>query len=532
MKKLSLILHLCLLTPFLLGLFALSATPAWSGSCRCSRTVLVDKGKDKVGSKPLTLGVCLNQTNGIKKDCVHNKQCDDDVCNKTVYPDPTCKPNLYANQCRPQLFDIVSNYVYGDPGSGEHLIYNCTAYRDNSCSLPQGDDNDPSFRYRSCWLQQACIDEKGTWETPQSPECARDGSGYSRCFVKTPPITLQLAIPGVPDKACTGDTSIICTNDSSVCKDKDKGVCRPVVYGGFPGYISAFFKFFVGAMAVISVVMIMWNGFKRIMAAGSSEGIKTANDGIFGALVGLVLTLISFSLLQLINPALVENFELKLDKIKGQQLITWCPKVHPDKPTVTYSCGDQARVNNQKCTGQACSDQAGGCFKVSDLGGVDDSGRSTDYQCGNAWDFCKQIDDVNVNKKFPSATADTTGIIGDHSVFTGACANFSDEDNEGKGGKCLWMENALVSLKDDACTYFSNAYIKAACNGEVFEGKNLSPKPTQCINFNLTINALGQNLIKPEVFGDSWPLCYYDLCNLGCGATWGGGSWQCGRRGQ
>lgn len=71
-------------------------------------------------------------------------------------------------------------------------------------------------------------------------------------------------------------------------------------------YFAVFYKFFISALAVIAVVMVMWGGFKRIMAAGSAEKIKDANDAIFSAISGLVLALVSYSLLQLINPELVK----------------------------------------------------------------------------------------------------------------------------------------------------------------------------------------------------------------------------------
>ncbi len=71
-------------------------------------------------------------------------------------------------------------------------------------------------------------------------------------------------------------------------------------------YIRVFFKFFVGLLAVIAVVMVTWGGFKRIIAAGNAERISDSNDAIFSAIIGLVLALISYTLLNLINPALVE----------------------------------------------------------------------------------------------------------------------------------------------------------------------------------------------------------------------------------
>ncbi len=71
-------------------------------------------------------------------------------------------------------------------------------------------------------------------------------------------------------------------------------------------YFALFYRFFVAMLAVVAVVMVMWGGFKRIIAAGSPTKITDANDTIFSALSGLVIALISYSLLSLVNPALVD----------------------------------------------------------------------------------------------------------------------------------------------------------------------------------------------------------------------------------
>ena len=85
-------------------------------------------------------------------------------------------------------------------------------------------------------------------------------------------------------------------------------------------YLAVFYRFFIAGLAVIAVVMTMWGGFKRIMAAGSAERIKDANDTIFSALSGLILALVSYSLLQLINPKLVSLQPLQIEGIKKEAL--------------------------------------------------------------------------------------------------------------------------------------------------------------------------------------------------------------------
>ncbi|MBU1039030.1 D-alanyl-D-alanine carboxypeptidase family protein [Patescibacteria group bacterium] len=119
---------------------------------------------------------------------------------------------------------------------------------------------------------------------------------------------------------------------------------KPVVVTGntLGQYIADFYKFFTGLIAVIAVVMIMWGGFKRIAAAGSAETIKNANSTIISAIVGLVIALMSYSLLQLINPALVEFKDLKLETITREDTII----------AKTGSDSDAAASNQNKCANE------------------------------------------------------------------------------------------------------------------------------------------------------------------------------------
>lgn len=95
-------------------------------------------------------------------------------------------------------------------------------------------------------------------------------------------------------------------------------------------YFALFYRFFVAMLAVAAVVMVMWGGFKRIIAAGNPTKISDANDSIFSALSGLVIALISYSLLSLVNPQLVNlqpldaitpisRIEFTVDQVEAQE---------------------------------------------------------------------------------------------------------------------------------------------------------------------------------------------------------------------
>ncbi len=121
-------------------------------------------------------------------------------------------------------------------------------------------------------------------------------------------------------------------------------------------YISAVYKFFVGALAIIAVVMIMIGGFQWLMAAGSSEKVSRAKETISGAIFGLILALTSYSLLYTINPNLVQFSSLTVEPITTESLNAYCLKDSDCEPP--YKC----ILQTYQLTGGGGSYQLGYCM--------------------------------------------------------------------------------------------------------------------------------------------------------------------------
>lgn len=390
---------------------------------------------------------CYNQTGGLSK-----------------VPLGSCEVNIPQDYCYPRFMgyqDVANCIATGEYGTQNCDYRSCTPYRDNACQVPIG-TLDPNSKFNPCWTREQCENAGGDFdeEGRDSPNCRPLGNEpTARCFVKPAPVSLQIPIPGLTEFDERG---------------------RAVVRGGFPGYLAIFYKFFIAMLAVISVVMVMWGGFKRIMAAGSPERMKAANETIGGAITGLVLALVSFSLLQLINPALVNSTRLKLDKVKGDYYGDWCPAVDPVDSSITYQCGDEATVNGQACIGSVCQVGGRGCYKVDKTGERDSTGKLKDYQCLTPQEACESVTE--------SVAEDVYGLDkfqrGFFTSFDALCSRFSQGGNRcvRSGSRCYWI---------------TEGYLANLCAGK-----------TQCTDFN--------SEPRPAVS----VACYHKLCSAFPNCKW------------
>ncbi|MFA6146478.1 MAG: pilin [Patescibacteria group bacterium] len=89
-------------------------------------------------------------------------------------------------------------------------------------------------------------------------------------------------------------------------------------------FIIAFYKWSIGAIAFLAVIMIMIAGFRWMTAAGSAPQITQAKDQINSALIGLVLAIGAYSLLSFLNPALVRFKSLEIIPVENKLLTQSC----------------------------------------------------------------------------------------------------------------------------------------------------------------------------------------------------------------
>lgn len=133
-----------------------------------------------------------------------------------------------------------------------------------------------------CWPKHECEAEckTGNCWTGQEAECPPD-RGY--CLADITPVDLAVDIGGV-------------------AQVRDLG-----------SYIALLYNYLIGALVIFAIVMIMYGGFRWITAGGDAGKIGEAKSTIVGAVVGLVLGLFSFTILNVINPALLR---LEMPRVK------------------------------------------------------------------------------------------------------------------------------------------------------------------------------------------------------------------------
>jgi hypothetical protein len=69
--------------------------------------------------------------------------------------------------------------------------------------------------------------------------------------------------------------------------------------------VAWFYYFIISIGGLAAFVMLVWGGFQWLTSAGSPTKISEAKDRINSAILGLVIILASYLILQVINPELL-----------------------------------------------------------------------------------------------------------------------------------------------------------------------------------------------------------------------------------
>ena len=134
-----------------------------------------------------------------------------------------------------------------------------------------------------------------------------DGSTASTTTAKTETDYYPLAtLPGVGEKCAADSTGkIICVKTTPTdCTTDAQGnkTCTPS--SAFGTYLNAMIKIFIGICAILALIMIVFGGI-QYMTSGLVSSKLAAKDTITNAILGLLLALGAFAILNTINPDLL-----------------------------------------------------------------------------------------------------------------------------------------------------------------------------------------------------------------------------------
>ncbi|OGH70720.1 MAG: hypothetical protein A3C90_02900 [Candidatus Magasanikbacteria bacterium RIFCSPHIGHO2_02_FULL_51_14] len=126
---------------------------------------------------------------------------------------------------------------------------------------------------------------------------------------------------------------------------QDAGYCLPVSsadvkitvggrqrFGNVAEYIAFIYKYSFIVGAVLAVLMIIVAGFQYVVSAGDTTKITSAKKRISGAIMGLVLLATSYTILNTINPALVQLRLPNIWMVRGEQLSPQCADLPANVP--------------------------------------------------------------------------------------------------------------------------------------------------------------------------------------------------------
>ncbi|MCX7779163.1 MAG: pilin [Patescibacteria group bacterium] len=152
-------------------------------------------------------------------------------------------------------------------------------------------------------------------------------------------------------------------------------------------YLIAIYKWSVGAIAILAVVMIMIHGVRWLIAGGEAPKISEAKKGITYAVTGLIFILLTHQILSLIDPRLTIFKPITIGMIKKIEVDYEPPPAKPGEfveeelwkfssLTVKNQTSDASDVltSFMNCTGNKIKTKSGGkkatITSISDTAGI------------------------------------------------------------------------------------------------------------------------------------------------------------------
>lgn len=242
-------------------------------------------------------------------------------------------------------------------------------------------------------------------------------------------------------------------------------------------YISIFYQFFVTSAGILATVMIILGGYRWIVAAGNAQKIGEAKETIISAVLGLVLALTSYILLNTINPAITSLKPLTVPALQqfttegmAEKLCDFDQDV--DGTGAPIECGETLYIDpddpaSEQCLGVRSLDNDNYC-KVTEIGGLKMGIEASETTIANH-PSNQQIFDVSNGPVDIFGINEPCGLVFNTSGYPGEyeVANNCPE-LAGSMRRCVLNGETGIFAPDPNpsllnCNYFLNPTIKGGC---------------------------------------------------------------------
>jgi hypothetical protein len=224
-----------------------------------------------------------------------------------------------------------------------------------------------AFDYNKCWTEKKCID-------------------YRKDFFKLNPSEAKEGFVINPETMATCQTNESGYNEflkekygyclaSSITRTKISIGDRNT-FNDIADFIAYIYKYAFIISGIVAVIMIIFSGINWIISAGNTNTIEQSKKRITGAAIGVILLASAYTILNTINPYLVNFRPLNNYMINDRPLVTFCDElgeevtlnevVNDGKPVSPQNalCGKNYFINNDKsynCTGNFCAEDGRTC---------------------------------------------------------------------------------------------------------------------------------------------------------------------------
>lgn len=201
-----------------------------------------------------------------------------------------------------------------------------------------------------CWQKKDCTSESigGEWSEAKG-DCLKWSESKSDCLKWS---------------KSKGD----CLEGYGYCTAKEKSLTLQVPIGGLKNttglnqYIPAVYNYLIAIVGIVAIVMIMVGGL-QYLTAGSSGRVQEAKNRIIGAVIGLILALASYTILQTINPNLVKmQLPIKVKMVAPPWAAQKCPNT--GIYVGEFQCGKNYTLKDKGKSGNPPPIKSGSCAGI------------------------------------------------------------------------------------------------------------------------------------------------------------------------